>query len=131
MESHYGILWWPIPISLWKAKKNRFWPRSFSDFDDFILPRNKFYDFINCAFFLTDLNTLVDKKFLPYSIITLYIIFMGINFYGYTIKNGTKKIIRRNKTIDVKMKWYSRLYLFTSIWFPLVLIYFFNEIYWS
>jgi len=80
-------------------------------------------------FFMTNLNTLVDKKFLPYSIIALYIIFMGINFYRYTIKNGTKKIIRRNKTIDVKMKWYSRLYLFISIWFPLVLIYFFNEIY--
>jgi hypothetical protein len=80
-------------------------------------------------YFMTDLSTLVGKTFIPYSIFVLYIIFGGINFYRYTIKNGTDKIIKRNKTIDKKMKWYSNIYLLVSIWFPLFLIYFFNEIY--
>ncbi len=80
-------------------------------------------------YFITDLNTIVGKNFIPYSIFVLYILFGGINFYRYVIENGTEKIIKRNKTIDKKMKLYSNLYVMFSIWFPLLLIYFFNEIY--
>jgi hypothetical protein len=80
-------------------------------------------------YFMTDLNTFVGKKFLPYSVFVFYVLFAGINFYRYTIKNRTEKILKRNKTIDKKMKWYSPIYLLISIWFPLFLIYFFNEIY--
>lgn len=80
-------------------------------------------------YFITDMNTLVDKNLLPYSFIVVFLIIGGINFYRYTIKNRVEKIIMRNKTIDKKMKWYSRIYLTISIWFPLFLIYFFNEIY--
>ena len=38
-------------------------------------------------YFMTDLNTLVGKTFIPYSIFVLYVVFGGINFYRYTIKN--------------------------------------------
>ena len=80
-------------------------------------------------YFVTDLNMIVGKKFLPYSVFGLYLILVGINTYLYTFKKRAKKIIERNKTINKKMRLFSNLYILFSIWFPLFLIYFFNEIY--
>lgn len=84
---------------------------------------------IIAIYFMTDLNTLIDKKYIPYSALVLIIIFSGINFYKYVVKNGTEKIIARKRTVDKKIGFYSVIYMLFSIWFPLFLIYFFNEIY--
>ena len=78
---------------------------------------------------MTDLNIIIDKKYIAYSVFPLVIIFSGINFYKYVSKNGTEKIIARDKLIDKKTGFYSIVYMLFSIWFPLFLIYFFNEIY--
>jgi hypothetical protein len=80
-------------------------------------------------YYTTDLNKFLDKQQLAISIIPLYLILGGIHIYRFVWKKQTEKIIKRNKTIDKKMKWYSNAYVILSIWFPLLLIYFFNEIY--
>tara|TARA_R100000935_G_C2747092_1_gene128247 strand:- start:247 stop:642 length:396 start_codon:yes stop_codon:yes gene_type:complete len=80
-------------------------------------------------YFITDLNNMVDKQYIAYSVLPLFFIFAGINFYKYAIKNGTEKIIARNKIIDKKMGMYSIIYMIFSIWFPLILVYFFNEVF--
>ena len=84
---------------------------------------------IIAIYYMTDLNIIIDKKYIAYSVFPLVIIFSGINFYKYVSKNGTEKIIARDKLIDKKTGFYSIVYMLFSIWFPLFLIYFFNEIY--
>ena len=80
-------------------------------------------------YYTTNLNAIVGKQFIPYSIIGLYLILAGINTYRYTFKNKAEKIIKRNKTVNRKMRLFSNIYILISIWFPLFLIYFFKEIY--
>ncbi len=84
---------------------------------------------IIAIYYITDLNIIIDKKYIAYSVFPLVIIFSGINFHKYVTKNGTEKIIAREKIIDKKTGFYSIIYMLFSIWFPLLLIYFFNEIY--
>src|SRR5690606_9432709 len=84
---------------------------------------------IIAIYYMTDLNTLIGKKYISYSVLPLVVIFSRINFYKYVIKNGTEKILNRNKIIGKKTGFYSIIYMLFSIWFPLILIYFFNEIY--
>lgn len=81
------------------------------------------------VYFMTDLSIVVGKTFIPYSVFAMYIIFGGLNFYKYTIKNGTEKILKRNKKVNKRMGIYSGIYMLVSLWFPLFLIYYFNEFY--
>jgi len=80
-------------------------------------------------YYTTDLNLILDKQKLALSIIPLYLILGAIHTYRFVWKKRTEKILKRNKTIDKKMRWYGWTYVLLSIWFPLFLIYFFNEIY--
>jgi|SRR5690606_15473375 len=80
-------------------------------------------------YYTTDLNLVLNKQQLAISIIPLYLILGGIHIYRFVWKKRTEKILKRNKTIDKKMKWFSWAYIIISICFPMFLIYFFNEIY--
>ena len=80
-------------------------------------------------YYTTDLNLILDEQKLALSIIPLYLILGGIHIYRFVWKKRTEKILKRNKTIDKKMRWYSWTYVILSIYFPLLLIYFFNEVY--
>tara|TARA_R100001039_G_scaffold4975_1_gene2136 strand:- start:112 stop:507 length:396 start_codon:yes stop_codon:yes gene_type:complete len=80
-------------------------------------------------YFMTDLNIVVGKKFLPYSILVLIFLFTALNFYQYMLKNRTKAVLNRNKKINKRIGVYSGIYLLVSLWFPLFLIYYFNEFY--
>ena len=79
-------------------------------------------------YYMTDLSLIVEKKYLAIFIVPLYLILAGIHIYRFVWKKRTEKILKRNKTIDKKMKLYSIIYILLSTWFPLFLIYFFNEI---
>src|SRR5690554_956786 len=62
---------------------------------------------IIAIYYITDLNIIIDKKYIAYSVFPLVIIFSGINFHKYVTKNGTEKIIAREKIIDKKTGFYS------------------------
>ncbi len=80
-------------------------------------------------YYTTDLNLILSKQHFALSIIPLYLILGGIHTYRFVWRNRTEKILKRNKTLDKKTKWIGNLYVIVSMWFPLFLIYFFNEIY--
>ena len=80
-------------------------------------------------YYTTDLNLILSKQHFALSIIPLYLILGGIHTYRFIWRNRTGKILKRNKTLDKKTKCIGNLYVIVSMWFPLFLIYFFNEIY--
>jgi len=80
-------------------------------------------------YYMTDLNLIFSKQYFTFSIIPVYLILGGINAYRFVWRKRTEKILKRNKTLDKKTKWIGIIYLILSMWFPLFLIYFFNEIY--
>ena len=80
-------------------------------------------------YFTTDLNTQIDKEYIPILVFPLYFLFSAINLYKYDVKKGGEKLLARENEINKKMKFYSIVYLILSISAPLLLIYYFNEIY--
>ena len=80
-------------------------------------------------YFTTDLNTQIDKEYIPILVFPLYFLFSAINLYKYDVKKGGEKLLARGNEINKKMKFYSIVYLILSISAPLLLIYYFNEIY--
>ncbi len=80
-------------------------------------------------YFTTDLNTQMDKEYIPILVFPLYFLFGAINFYKYDVKKGGEKLLARKNEINKMMKFYSIVYLILSISAPLLLIYYFNEIY--
>lgn len=78
-------------------------------------------------YFITGINNLIGNKFISFSFLILEVIFSIINFYKYIAKNGTEKIV--NRKIKFRTRFGIFVFVLFSIWFPLLLIYFFNEHY--
>lgn len=81
------------------------------------------------VYFSMDLERWIDKSWVATSIMPLFVILALIHVYRFIWKKRAERVLRRNKILAIRFRLYSNLYIFRSLWLPLLLIFLFNEVF--